>query len=52
MHLHLETNGFFNEFLYRMDDGEWISSFTKEFPQQISSTRNGILTKWVCSISW
>jgi hypothetical protein len=24
----------------------------KESPQQILSTRNGIPTKWVCSISW
>jgi hypothetical protein len=42
----------FNEFLDRMDYGDWMSSFMKEFPQQMSSTRNGIPTKWVCSISW
>jgi hypothetical protein len=42
----------FNEFLDRMEDGGWISSFMKEFSQQISSTRNGIPTKWVCLISW
>ncbi len=42
----------FNKFLDRMDNGVWISSFMKESPQQILSTRNGIPTKWVCSISW
>ncbi len=52
MYLHLETNGFSMDFLIEWTMVYEFHPLQKKFPQQISSTRNGIPTKWVCSISW
>lgn len=52
MYLHLETNGFSMDFLIEWTMVYEFHPLQKKIPQQISSTRNGIPTKWVCSISW
>jgi hypothetical protein len=52
MYLHLETNGFSMDFLIEWTMVYEFHPLQKKIPQQISSTRNGIPAKWVCSISW